>query len=156
MLREEDIKQELEARFSFLLGKVSVKRQRRIYVDTPFEYFSQVFDYAIRHLGFADLITITGLDEGEDLGVIYHLAGAGGLVLNMKTHIPKDNPRIKTVTAQFPSADIYERELMDLLGFEVEGLAAGLRYPLADNWPLGEFPLRKDWKGHSPGRNKEA
>ena len=39
-----------------------------------------------------------------------------------------------------------ERELMDLLGAKVEGLPAGKRYPLSDDWPTDEYPLRKDWK----------
>jgi Ni,Fe-hydrogenase III component G len=35
---------------------------------------------------------------------------------------------------------------MDLLGAQVEGLPAGRRYPLPEDWPQGEYPLRKDWK----------
>jgi Ni,Fe-hydrogenase III component G len=34
---------------------------------------------------------------------------------------------------------------MDLLGIKVEGLPEGRRYPLPDNWPQGQYPLRKDW-----------
>jgi len=53
---------------------------------------------------------------------------------------------IKTITDIFPPADIYERELEDLLGAKVDGLGDGKRYPLPDDWPKGEYPLRKDWK----------
>jgi Ni,Fe-hydrogenase III component G len=28
----------------------------------------------------------------------------------------------------------------------VTGLPEGSRYPLPDNWPEGQYPLRKDWK----------
>jgi Ni,Fe-hydrogenase III component G len=31
----------------------------------------------------------------------------------------------------------------------VEGLPAGNRYPLTDDWPADQFPLRKDWKPDS-------
>ena len=47
---------------------------------------------------------------------------------------------------RFPAAEIYERELIDLLGAKVAGLPEGKRYPLPDDWPAGEYPLRKDWK----------
>ena len=75
-------------------------------------------------------------------------------MLNLSVSLNRENPEVKSVTAYCPSADIYERELMDLLGIKVIGLASGHRYPLPDNWPEGEYPLRKDWKGNT--RNKEA
>ncbi len=75
----------------------------------------------------------------------YHLNKEGRIVLTLSVSVKKDKPVIKTITSFFPSADIYERELMDLLGISVNGLAEGLRYPLADNSPRDEYPLRKDW-----------
>ena len=67
-------------------------------------------------------------------------------MLNLKLAVPKAKPVIKTVSGLFPGCVIYERELVDLLGAEVEGLPPGERYPLPDNWPAGQYPLRKDWK----------
>jgi Ni,Fe-hydrogenase III component G len=64
----------------------------------------------------------------------------------MKTFAPKSNPVIKTITNYFPAAHIYERELEDMFGAKVEGLTPGHRYPLPDGWPVGQYPLRKDWK----------
>ena len=28
---------------------------------------------------------------------------------------------------------------------QVQGLPPGNRYPLPDDWPQGQYPLRKDW-----------
>jgi Ni,Fe-hydrogenase III component G len=94
---------------------------------------------------------ITGLDEGESLSVIYHLSCSGGIILNIKRSVPSDAPRIKTVSAYFFGADIYEREIADLFGIKVEGLPPGPRYPLTDDWPQGEYPLRKNWKAKTQG-----
>jgi Ni,Fe-hydrogenase III component G len=147
MSREDDIQQKLASKFSYLTGdKIRVQRQRRIYVDLAPQNFAEVFNYATGELAFSMLCTITGLDEGETFGFIYHLAKSDGTILNLKTHAPKNNPVIKTITHRFPSADIYERELVDLFGVKVEGLPKGIRYPLPDDWPQGEYPLRKDWK----------
>jgi Ni,Fe-hydrogenase III component G len=44
---------------------------------------------------------------------------------------------------------------MDLLGVRIEGLPAGKRYPLTDDWPANEFPLRKNWKS-SGEKQKES
>lgn len=145
MMREESIKKFLTGKFAFLADKVRIQRQRRIFADVPADNFFGVLDYAIKELDFVFLCTITGLDEGENLSFIYHLTRQDGVKLNLKISVPKTNPVIKTVTDRFPGAEIYEREVMDLLGARVEALAEGRRYPLPDNWPAGQYPLRKDW-----------
>lgn len=143
MSEEEKIKQGLTDKFSYLQDRVFVKRARRIFLEVNMEKFPEVFDHAVRSLGFSMLTTITGLDEGERFGLIYHLASETGIMLNIKTSIPKGTPVLQTVTGYFPSAEMYEREMADLLGIDVKGLPEGNRYPLPDDWPAGQYPLRK-------------
>ena len=137
MTKEENIKNDLIKKFPALDGKVAVKRARRISMETRYEDFQPIFEYAINNLGFTFLCTITGLDETPMIAFIYHLAQPQGVVLNIKTAVPKADPIIKSVTRYFADADIYERELEDLLGVKVQGLPEGQRYPLPDNWPAG-------------------
>jgi Ni,Fe-hydrogenase III component G len=153
MAEEENITQELASKFSFLAGNIQIPRQRRISAQVGYGNFPEVFAYAVNQLRFVHLCTITGLDEGENLGLIYHLAQDSGVLLNLKTAVPKNNPLVKTITANFAGGEIYERELMDLLGVKVEGLASGNRYPLTDDWPLDQHPLRKDWKSSIDKQN---
>ena len=154
MTEEENIKKELTERFGFADEKITVKRIRRIFIDLPAEKFAEVFDYAISKMGFVILCTITGLDEGATLGFIYHLARENGIMLNLHINVPKENPVIKTITPSFPAADAYERELIDLLGAKVTGLPEGNRYPLPDDWPADQHPLRKDWKPTTPQKEE--
>lgn len=144
--REESIKKFLTGRFDFLADKVRVQRDRRVFADVPKERLEGVLKYAMDELEFVFLCTISGLDEGENLSFIYHLTRQDGVILSLKISVPKNNPVIKTVTDYFKGAEIYEREVMDLLGAKVEGLLEGRRYPLPDDWPSDEYPLRKDWK----------
>ena len=143
---EENIKQELEKKFSYLKDKIIIQRPRRIFVEALQDNLFEIIDCLVKDMGFLALSAITGMDEGETFGVIYHLNKEGSILLNLRIHIPRNNPKLKTVTGYFLEADAYERELVDLLGIKVEGLPPGNRYPLPDNWPEGEFPLRKDWK----------
>jgi len=149
MSGEAEIQAQLLRKFPFLEGKVRVARERRLFADAPADKVGEVFAHATGPLGFTILCTITGLDLGENLGAIYHLARPTGEVLNLSTAVPKTRPVLATVSGQFPAADAYERELMDLLGFRVQGLPPGSRYPLPDGWPAGQYPLRKDWKAES-------
>lgn len=146
MSTEDNIKTELLQNFAFLENRIAAQRARRISADTEIQNFSAVFDYAVKRMGFTILCTITGMDEGAMMALIYHIARPDGVILNLKTRVPKENPVVKTVINYFPPADIYEREIMDLLGIVFEGLPDGKRYPLPDDWPKGSYPLRKDWK----------
>ena len=149
MTNEEELKSSLCNEFPFLADSVAIKRQRRIFLSVSYERFPEVLGYAKTKLGFLYLSAITGLDEGQNLSVIYHLSRKDGAVLSIKTGVSSENPVIKTLTPIFPCADMYERELADLFGFIVEGLPEGYRYPLTDEWPSGEYPLRKAWKPKS-------
>jgi membrane-bound hydrogenase subunit beta len=144
--REEAVQQELIGKFGFLADHVTIARPRRIYADMPVERFPEVFDYVFHKLQFDHLATITGQDEGENLTFMYHLAAKDGVVLTLKSIAPKAHPVIKSISSVAPCAICYEREVVDLLGAQVEGLPQGNRYPLPENWPAGQFPLRKDWK----------
>ena len=144
--KESAVKQKFEESFPFLADKVKVVRARRISLETPYSDFARVFDFAVNTAGFNTLCTITGLDENEKLSLIYHLADSSGIVVNIKTSVPKENPEVNTITSYFTAAALYEREMMDLLGIKVSGLPEGKRYPLPDGWPEGSHPLRKDWK----------
>ena len=146
MSGEAEIQSQLLQKFAFLEGKVRVARARRVFAEAPADKVGEVFAHATGAMGFTILCTITGLDLGENLGVIYHLARPSGEVLNLSTAVPKTQPVLQTVSGQFPAADCYERELVDLLGFQVRGLPAGNRYPLPDGWPAGQYPLRKERK----------
>lgn len=146
MPNEERITQQLTQEFPFLAEDTRIQRQRRIFSKCNYSRFGEVLEFVVQNMRFDRLSTLTGLDEGEQLSVIYHLANADGVILNIVTSVPKTDPRLKTVSSYFPTAELFERELIDLLGFEIEGLPEGAnRYPLTDDWPKDEHPLRKDW-----------
>lgn len=156
MANEEAVRQELITKFGIPEDKVIIQRERRIFADVPAEKFGDILKYVVDTMKFDILCTITGSDDGANFGVLYHMAHIDGRMLNIRLLTPRDNPRIQTVTGRFPAAEMYERELWDLLGIKVEGLHEGKRYPLPDDWPLDEHPLRKDWKPRSKTPGQEV
>jgi len=55
-------------------------------------------------------------------------------------------PRVDSITPLVPGANWAERELFDTVGVAVEGHPDPRRLLLADDWPEGVFPLRRDFR----------
>jgi Ni,Fe-hydrogenase III component G len=144
--RENEIKAELSRKFPFLAEDCTIQRVRRMWVKVPMDQLHPVMLHAKEQLGFSMLCTITGTDEGDSLGLLYHMAHDNGIVLTLMTNAPKEGPGPSTVTPYFPLAELSEREVIDLLGARIQNMPEGPRYPLPDAWPEGQYPLRKDWK----------
>jgi NADH:ubiquinone oxidoreductase subunit C len=115
------------------------------WIEVSYDQFMITLDQAVKKDGYTHLCAITGLDEGAELGFIYHLSKPSGEMLNLHTRLSKDAGVLKSIREYFPGGVIYEKELVDLLGAKVEGLPEGVRYPLPDDWPSDQHPLRKDW-----------
>ncbi|MBN1823937.1 MAG: NADH-quinone oxidoreductase subunit C [Endomicrobiales bacterium] len=144
-MNEEQVLKKLTEKFPFLNGNIRIARARRLFAEVPRANFREIMEYAHGELGFTMLCTITGVDDGGTIGFIYHFAAFNGVILNVKYGVPKDKPVTRTVSDLFPSAEMYEREIIDLLGAKIEGLKEGRRYPLPEDWPECQYPLRKDW-----------
>lgn len=128
--------------------KVNLVRERRVAAEIPVAKLTEAIE-ALKENGLNKISAITGLDLGDGFEVIYHLCNDEGVLLSLKTLLARENPCVPSVTDLFPGVFLYERELIDLLGIKVEGTPHGRRYPLPEDWPEGEYPLRKDWNGLS-------
>jgi Ni,Fe-hydrogenase III large subunit/NADH:ubiquinone oxidoreductase subunit C len=117
------------------LGKVSVRVNAGVHRD------------ALRILldrdESAGISAITGVDLGETIEVIYHIR-THGIIVTIRTQVPKKDPRIKTITDILPGANFHEREVADLFGLTFEGHPYPGRLVLSEDWPKDLFPLRKD------------
>ncbi|MCK4421136.1 NADH-quinone oxidoreductase subunit C [candidate division WOR-3 bacterium] len=140
------------------LGKkiiaISQPRDNRIYlrvapedIVTTIKYL--FFDYKCK------LATSTGLDTREGIEIIHHLCREDkNMVINVKTLVPYPNPSIESVGKEIPAFDWIERELNELLGVEFRGHPDMRRLLLADSFPKGKYPLRKDFQ-HSDVTDKD-
>lgn len=97
----------------------------------------------------AYLATISGLDKGEAFEILYHFASPAANI-NVRTEVPKASPHIDSITAVIPGAILYERELQDMFGLVIDRLPDPRPLVVPDDWPAGNFPLRKDWKFERP------
>ena len=143
--KEEKIKAQLETRFGTDLTGMTIQRKNRVWLEIPAVRLTGLMEFMKTEMGYNHLATITGFDGGENLGGNYHLTDTHGIITARVT-TPRANPHLPTVTGVFPGAEPYERELADLFGIKIDGLKPGRRYPLPDDFPTDQYPLRKDWK----------
>ncbi len=95
-------------------------------------------------LQFDFLMCLSGVDLGEDLGVVYHLYSTiRDHKIVLRTETPKSSPQVKSVAALWRTADWHEREAYDMLGITFVQHPDLRRILLPDDWE--GFPLRKDY-----------
>ena len=146
MEHEALVLEQLHKQFPVLAEEGAVTAKNRVFIAIPAELLLDVLRYAYDVLDYKNLCTITGMDSIECFELVYHLSNDhDGVMLNVNIKLPKDNAVAPTVLDIYNGATFYEREVEGLLGVTIEGLPEGRQYPLPDNWPEGQYPLRKDW-----------
>jgi len=97
-------------------------------------------------LDFDYLFCLTGMDWGEDLGVIYHLESIQNkheIVVKVKTG-DRDNPTLDSVNELWRTAEFHEMEVFDFFGIKFNKHPNLKRLFLPPEWE--GFPLRKDYE----------
>ncbi len=84
--------------------------------------------------------------EDDSFEALYHFC-CHAAVVTLRVKVPRASPSIPSICSLIPSASLYEREAMDMFGFEIVGTPNTDRLLLSDDWPKGVYPLRKDFTG---------
>lgn len=123
---------------------VKIINDRCLFATTDKKRFRNALQ-ALKSEGVTHIATITGVDNGKALDVIYHF-DCRPAELNLKILLPKNDLSVPTITDMFPGAILYERDIMEMLGVKVEGHPDPRRLFLAEDWPEGVYPLRKEFR----------
>ena len=95
--------------------------------------------------GYYHLSTITGIDLGDDIVLLYHF-WQGRRFVQVRTAVPKAAARLGSISGVLAAATLYEAEIQDMLGVAFEGNPyLGKKLLLPDNYPpAAPPPLRSD------------
>jgi NADH:ubiquinone oxidoreductase subunit C len=121
-----------------------IPRERRVFITIKGEKLRDAVKYLMDHEGFNHITTITGLDAGETLDVLYHLTKKD-LSLTLRVKVPMDDPVVDSISDLLNGASMYELEVHDLIGVVPRGHPNLKRLILPDDWPEGVHPLLKKW-----------
>lgn len=152
---DEEVLAKVERHVGGLTQDVARLAPRRLTARTTPDRLVEVLRTLRDAVGCRHLSAISAVDTEQGIELIYHLS-TGGVVVSVRTSVPRNAARIRTVTDVLPAANLYEREIHDLFGVEFEGHPDPRRLLLYEGWPEGQYPLRKDWKPESLGGPKDA
>jgi NADH-quinone oxidoreductase subunit C len=110
------------------------------------EQVVEVARYLRDRLGYAylsDIAVVDYLDDGlfELVYRFYAVEGGGPVVI--KTRVPRDEPRVPSLTPDWPGANFHEREALDLYGIMFDGHPYPRRIYMWDEFE--GWPMRKDF-----------
>ncbi|MCD6591288.1 MAG: NADH-quinone oxidoreductase subunit C [Candidatus Aenigmarchaeota archaeon] len=94
----------------------------------------------LKSIGVHRISSITGVDVGKNIEVIYHLIHKHRTI-NIRVSVDKRKNEIETITDIYPGADLFERELMEMLGLVVKGHPNPKKLFLDEDSP--QHPLRR-------------
>ncbi|MDO8681319.1 MAG: NADH-quinone oxidoreductase subunit C [Acidobacteriota bacterium] len=129
-------------------GVIREVRSGELVIDAGAADLPALADAAVAKLG-ARLLSIFATDERAAHGrfTVQHVWWLPELrtLLRASAGVDPAEPSFPSIATRHPSANWFEREVMDLFGLSPQGHPNPGRVALHDDWPEGVFALRKDF-----------
>ncbi|MCK4336236.1 MAG: NADH-quinone oxidoreductase subunit C [Candidatus Aenigmarchaeota archaeon] len=94
----------------------------------------------LKSLGVSRVSSISGVDEGKTIDVIYHFIHKKKTI-NFRISLDKKNCVVDSITDIYPGANLFERELYEMMGVQVKNHPNLKKLFLDKNSPKN--PLRR-------------
>jgi len=144
------MRKELEAKLKAQLQDdvvcVEKSDERTIFVDVKRESVREASKIVTKSgARYLNSIGYDNISRDGTLGMIHAFAyDNNNQFVCVRTSAPESDPVMDSITPDLPSAGWSEREVYDLLGIKFAGHPKPKKLVLADDWPDGIYPLRKE------------
>jgi NADH-quinone oxidoreductase subunit C len=140
--------EELESKLSEIKDKVlSIEKasEKRIYLPCEAQNSFAVSKFLFGDVGCRFVIA-TCIDADDRFEILYHFSyDQTGCVISVNAFIrDRENPSIESIAPFLPAAEWIEREMHDVFGVDFKNHPNLERLILADDWPEGVYPERKE------------
>ena len=129
--------------------KVIEESTRRLHILCPKEGIRKLIPVITKTLQMR-LVFLFASDDRNEMGSfgVYYIFSyeKEDHFLIIETRVEEKQPSFISVTPFLPQANWFEREIHDLFGLIPEGHPDPRPLILHEDWPKGNFPLRKDFK----------
>ncbi|HID56095.1 TPA: NADH-quinone oxidoreductase subunit C [Candidatus Poribacteria bacterium] len=116
---------------------------KRIYITVDKTDAKPLCQMLFQEFG-ARFITASGVDTRSGIEILYHFSlDKLGMVVSVRSLSEKPFPEFESLTSFLPASQWIEREIHELLGVNFKGHPDLRKLILPDDWPEGEYPLRR-------------
>jgi len=141
----EDVLKQIKDKFGASISDVAEVAPNQAFVTVSPENVVEVVRGMFEGMG-GRLATCTALDERDCVEVLYHFCfDSEKCTITLKAAAKKPHPVLDSVAPYIPGAENIEKEMHDLLGVDFKNHPGMKRFILADDWPEGVYPLRRDY-----------
>jgi NADH:ubiquinone oxidoreductase subunit C len=137
----------IEDAFKSLGAQIDSSKPGLIILKVALQDLTNSIKTVVEQLGISHLSTMTGLDLGENIDVLYHF-WKNDLIASVRVSVPKSNKHASSIVEIVPGAILYEMEVHDLFGVIFDGNPwMDRRLLLPDSYPTDlPPPLLKETK----------
>jgi len=116
-------------------SKLTAIHKNESVVEVTQDKLKEFLGHLVNDLSTRHLMTITGLDLGQNLQIIYNFSHERDTI-HVKTNVPKTKPEALSIIDIVPGAILYEMEIHDMLGVYFSGNPwMDRKLLLPDEWP---------------------
>ncbi|PIV64614.1 MAG: hypothetical protein COS11_01275 [bacterium (Candidatus Ratteibacteria) CG01_land_8_20_14_3_00_40_19] len=134
----------IKEKFSQEILKFEEKSLKRYYILIDKKDLLKLVKFIFNDLK-ARFIIETGLDTPEGIEILYHFSfDKLGKVVSIRTLLSREKPEVESISPVIKGAQWIEREIQDILGVKFLNHPDPRRFILADDWPEGKYPYRKE------------
>jgi len=146
---EEELVEELKREHSELLHDAIVHRSKRVSVIAKRERVLELARILRDQYGFTQPVSAGAVDyikEGRMQMIYYLMNPKTRFMLMLRVDLPRDDPRMPSITEIWDAMNFHEREAWEMFGINFEGHPNLTHLLLPPDW-RGGYPLRKDFRG---------
>jgi len=143
-MRRVDIIENIKVRAGGDMLKLDDRSERRVYVTIKKEILPKMARYLFNDVR-ARFSIASGVDTRKAVEILYHFSVDGiGLIVSLRVILDKSDLEVDSLTSIMKCAEWIEREMHELLGVDFKGHPDLRHLLLKDDWPEGNYPLRRD------------
>jgi len=117
---------------------------RRAYVTIKKESLPKIARYLFNDVR-ARFSTASGVDTRSSIEILYHFSIDDiGLIITLRVIMEKPDLEIESLTPIMKCAEWIEQEIHEMFGVNFKGHPNLKHLLLKDDWPEGNYPLRRD------------
>lgn len=143
-MKKTEVLENIKVRAGKDLVELTDRSKRRAYITIKKEALPKIARYLFNDVK-ARFSTASGVDTRGGVEILYHFSiDEIGLIISLRVILEKSDLTIESLTSIMKCAEWIEREMHEMLGVDFKGHPNLKHLLLKDDWPEGNYPLRRD------------